>query len=187
MRVRIPSLTENKYARPEYERRLLLKEPPDGLDQSAYVRVVDHYLRGTRLRLRRMERPQDDVVQYKLAVKFNDNSLPEGCVALTNLYLTEDEYDYLRPFVGSDSVVKRRYPFVDNGLRYGVDVFEGLHAGLILAEIGFETAHEYERFSLPDFAVEDVTKDAFFNGGRLARVLQSLFESVLAERLKNQV
>ena len=187
MRVQVPSLAENKYARPEYERRLLLKEPPAGLDESAYARIVDHYVRGTRMRLRRMEWPQKDVVQYKLAVKFSDHSLPEGCVALTNLYLTEDEYDYLRPFVGSDSVAKRRYPFVHNGLRYGLDVFEGLHVGLVLAEIGFETAEEYERFSLPDFAVEDVTQDPFLTGGSLARVPQSLFGSVLAEHLKTRV
>jgi CYTH domain-containing protein len=116
-------------------------------------------------------------------VKFHDDSLPEGCVALTNLYLTEYEYDYLRPFVGADNVIKRRYSFVYEGRRYGVDIFEGPHAGLILAETDFETAEEYERFQMPSFAVEDVTKDAFFTGGSLARAPQSLLAAVLAKRL----
>jgi hypothetical protein len=177
------SLAENKYARPEFERRFLLREAPAGIDQTSHARIVDHYISGTRFRLRKVEWPHTGVVEYKFAVKFHDNSLPEGCVAITNLYLTENEYDYLRPFVGGDSIIKQRYPFVHEGCRYGVDIFEGPHAGLILAETGFETAEEYERFQKPSFAVEDVTKDAFFTGGSLARTPQSLLAATLAKRL----
>ena len=181
--MRIRSLAENKYARPEYERRLLLREVPRGLDESAQARIVDDYIPETRMRLRRIEWPNQAVVEYKLGLKFPDPFLPDGCVALTNLYLTEGEYDYLRLFVGRDSVVKRRYPFVHAGLHYGVDVFEGPHAGLILAEIEFKTAQEFARFQKPDFAVQDVTMDAFFTGGKLARALQSTLGAVLKERL----
>ena len=183
MQVRIRSLAENKYARPEYERRLLLREVPRGLDESTHTRIVDYYIAETRMRLRRVEWPNQNLVEYKLGLRFPDPSLPDGCVALTNLYLTENEYEDLRLFVGRDSVVKRRYPFVHSGLRYGVDVFEGPHAGLILAETEFQTASEFTRFQKPDFAVEDVTMDAFFTGGNLARVPSSILAAVLKERL----
>jgi CYTH domain-containing protein len=61
--------------------------------------------------------------------------------------------------------------------------FEGRHAGLVLAEVGFETADEYERFQKPDFALEDVTTDMFFTGGNLATVPESTLHRVLDERL----
>lgn len=182
MQVRMRSLAENKYARPEYERRLLLRETPSGLDEIDYVRIVDYYIPNTRMRLRRVEWPNQGMVEYKLGLKFADPSLPDGCVALTNLYLTESEYDHLRLYVGRDRIVKQRYPFVHGGLRYGIDVFEGLHAGLILAEIGFKTAEEFTRFEKPHFAVEDVTLDPFFTGSKLAAVPQSILEAMLEER-----
>jgi len=54
---------------------------------------------------------------------------------------------------------------------------------LILAEIGFDSAEEYERFQKPDFALADVTTEAFFTGGELARVLESALRRMLDERL----
>jgi CYTH domain-containing protein len=183
MKARVPSLAENKYARPEYERRFLLKTLPEGLDDSKYARIVDHYVKETRLRLRRVERPSAGIVEYKLGLKFGDSSLPAGCVALTNLYLTEAEYDYLRPFVRADSIVKRRYPYVHNGGRYGIDVFEGTQQGLILAEIELNTADEFLSCPTPEFAVCDVTVDSFFTGGNLAAAPRSLITAKLAEFL----
>ena len=44
MQVRMRSLMENKYARPEYERRLLLRETTAGLDEANSARIVDHYM-----------------------------------------------------------------------------------------------------------------------------------------------
>ena len=184
MQVRLRSLSENKYARSEYERRLLLGEAPPGIDQVNFARIIDHYIPRTRMRLRRMEWPNQGIVEFKFGLKFPDPSLPNGCVALTNLYLTEHEYEYLRLFVGSDSIAKRRYPFIHVGVSYGIDVFEGQHAGLVLAEIGFETADEYERFRMPDFALADVTTDAFFTGGALATIPESLLRRVLDQRLR---
>lgn len=183
MQTRMRSLADNQYARPKYERRLLLMEAPAGIDEANRARIVDHYMTRTRMRLRRVEWPNQGIVEYKFGLKFPDGSLPVGCLALTNLYLTESEYDYLRLFVGGDSVVKRRYPFVHDGARYTVDVFETRHAGLILAEIGFDSAEEYERFQKPDFALADVTTEAFFTGGELARVLESALRRMLDERL----
>ena len=184
MRVRMRSLMDNKYARPEYERRLLLQEAPPGLDEANYARIVDHYIPRTRMRLRRMEWQSQDLVEYKLGLKFPDPSLPNGCVAMTNLYLTEHEYDYLRLFIDSDSMVKRRYPFVHRGAGYSIDVFEAPHACLVLAEIEFETADEYQRFQMPDFALADVTTDTFFTGGAFATAPESILRRVLDERLR---
>ena len=72
MQVRMPSLAENRYAHPEYERRLLLREVPRGLDESAHARIVDYYIPDTRMRLRRIEWPYQGVVEYKLGLKFPD-------------------------------------------------------------------------------------------------------------------
>jgi hypothetical protein len=186
MQVRSRSLSENKYACSEYERRLLLQEAPPSIDAAKHARIVDHYLPGKRMRLRRMEWPNHGIVEYKFGLKFPDPSLPDGCVALTNLYLTENEYDHLRLFGGSACIVKRRYPFVHAGVSYGIDVFEGQHAGLVLAEIGFETADEYARFQMPDFALADVTTEVFFTSGELATVPESILRRVLDDRLRRR-
>jgi hypothetical protein len=184
MKTRIRSLSENKYARPEYERRLLLREVPPGIDEANVARIVDRYIPNTRMRLRRIEWRNEGLAEYKLALKFADPSLPSGCVAITNFYLTESEYDEVRLYLGGEHIVKRRYPFTHEYVRFGIDVFDGPHAGLILAEAAFETGREYESFVKPDFAVEDVTSDPFFTGGALARVPEASLRRVLDERLK---
>ena len=48
----------------------------------------------------------------------------------------------------------------------------------------FETADEYQRFQMPDFALADVTTDTFFTGGAFATAPESILRRVLDERLR---
>jgi CYTH domain-containing protein len=146
-----------KYARFEVERRFLVGTPPPlGADGR---RIVDRYLDGTRLRLRRMERLDGSETLLKLGQKLATGD-PER-VALTNVYLSEAEHAVLAALPAAE-LRKTRYrvdPFV-------VDVFEGRHAGLVLAE-----ADPRELAGpLPDWIVRDVTDDDRYTGGALARV-----------------
>ena len=153
---RVPG--EGAYARPERERRFLLDGLPEGLGPAR--RVEDRYLDGTTLRLRRVE--ADGLVVCKLTQKVRTGGGP-GQVALTNLYLTEDEHRRLSVLPGA-VLVKLRRPWV-HGLV--VDEHTGPLAGLVLAELEVDDL----RAPLPPVPglTREVTDEERWTGAALAR------------------
>jgi CYTH domain-containing protein len=150
-----------KYARYEYERRFLLSAVPPG-QPARTVRIHDRYISSTRVRLRRMDQvePFDQPV-FKLTQKVPADDGGPG--AITTIYLSEAEYEVFAAIPATPlTKIRQSLP------PYGIDVFEGELAGLILAEIEFETEADYEAFKVPDFAVAEVTADRRFTGGQLA-------------------
>lgn len=169
-----------KYACLEIERRYLLAELPAGIgNESGGWRIVDRYIVGTRLRLRRMEALAGDEVVYKLGQKYVAEGQGAAESTMTNLYLNEAEYGALAA-LEARVLVKRRYPFWFEGRAYSVDVFEGAHEGLALAEIECETAAACAALATPPFALRDVTEEAFFRGGYLASLTRETFEKEFA-------
>ena len=82
------------------------------------------------------------------------------------MILSPDEHAALLALPGAD-LRKRRYHDDVAGRVFGVDVFEGPLAGLVLCSIETDTLEELERVALPAYAGPDVTHDPFFCGGRL--------------------
>jgi CYTH domain-containing protein len=163
------------YGRIEWERRFLLRRAPDGLDPRSAVAILDRYLIGTRLRLRRMESP-DGLVRHKLAKKLARGE--RGGVVMGNLYLTAEEHAALAG-VAAHEVRKRRHALGS----WSVDVFAGALQGLVLAEIEAESREALAR-EAPPFAVEaEVTDDERFTGGRLAATSATELQALLRERL----
>lgn len=155
-----------KYARTERERRFLLRGLPAGLP-AAYRRIRDWYLDGTRLRLRRVEDPDGGVLERKFGQKYSEALGAGLSTTLTNLYLTEAEYEVLRT-LGGRPIVKRRYSYLHRRRGYSVNVFEQELEGLVLAEIEFDSDQAAASLSTPEFAIADVTDELFFTGGVLA-------------------
>jgi len=156
-----PTGKARKYALVERERRFLLAESPVGVP-THQVLIEDRYLRGTRLRLRRMTNLEEPGFRltYKLTQKIPSVSGAPGLI--TTLYLSADEYAALLG-IPADTLRKTRSSFPP----LGVDVFEGPLHGLVLAEAEFETARDEASFNLPAQAVAEVTADVRFTGGRL--------------------
>ena len=146
---------QGAYARPERERRFLLDGLPDGLGPGRLVE--DRYLDGTTLRLRRVS--GDGLVVCKLTQKVRTGDGPAQ-VALTNLYLTEEEHRRLSVLPGAD-LVKVRRPWVAGLV---VDEHTGPLAGLVLAELEVEDLAA----PLPDVPGlgREVTHDERFTGPR---------------------
>lgn len=69
----------------------------------------------------------------------------------------QDAEDMLAVFCGTRVIEKTRYYLHYEGFLWEVDVFEGRHKGLIVAEIELED--ENTEFALPPFAGEEVTSD----------------------------
>ena len=174
-----------KYACLETERRYLLKTIPDDLaaDTNGWL-ITDHYFLNTRLRLRKMESMRGHENVYKLTQKYRSETQNASETTITNVYLTEAEYNFLQP-LEAKIIRKRRCPYSAQNHNFSIDVFEGRHQGLILAEMEFEKTSELDELVLPLFALKDVTDDPFFSGGNLAMVRDNEFQPGLSQRIRD--
>ena len=174
-----------KYACLETERRYLLKAIPEDLpgNRNGWL-ITDRYFPHTRLRLRNMKSIPGNENIYKLTQKYRSRTQNAYETTITNLYLTEAEYNFLEP-LEAKIIKKKRYPYSAQDHNFSIDVFEGRHQGLILAEIEFETVSELDEFVFPSFALKDVTEDLFFTGGNLVVMTDEEFREGLSRRLRD--
>ena len=137
-----------KYACLETECRCLLKKIPDDLLETTNGwLIVDRYFPNTRLRLRHMRSISGKENIYKLTQKYRADTQNAYETTITNLYLTEEEYNHLASLEGK-LIQKKRYSYSAQNHTFSIDVFEGRHKGLILAEMEFATQAELDEFVL---------------------------------------
>jgi CYTH domain-containing protein len=165
---------EGRYAHVEREQRWVLAGCPDDLGHP--VSIDDLYIADTRLRLRRMT--AKDGVTYKLGQKVRRQAADPEWVKLTNMYLSEGEYQILARLKGPE-IRKTRRPWTTGPRTLVVDVFEGALAGLIMAEV--ELADEEPKIEPPPSALYDATDDDRFSGGRLAVTTADELQTLLTE------
>lgn len=170
-----PAAKSEKYARPERERRFLLAGLPPGAPIVRTARLVDHYLVGTRLRLRRAVETSGDATLtfHKLTQKI---PAPDGGPGLiTTIYLSRAEYEMLAA-LPARTLSKTRHSVPP----FGVDVFAAALDGLTLAEVEFDSDEAEHAFVPPSFALAEVTHDVRFTGGRLVETTQAELRAALA-------
>lgn len=169
-----------KYACLELERRYLLRSLPPNLQERGWL-ILDRYINGTRLRLRRMAPLEDGEPLYKLGQKYRAPGQSAAETTITNIYLNRAECERLT-LLDAAELIKKRYHYRQEGWRYSIDVFEGALQGLILAEIEYQTMVDCQELPFPSFAHAEVTEDPFFNGGNLATLSRMLLQAKLANR-----
>lgn len=152
----------SRFARPEWERRFLLDQSPVNASITRVRQIADRYIIGTRLRLRRIS-DSDGAVAFKLTQKLDRGAAGAFQGQLTTIYLTEEEYNILTALPAC-SLEKTRYSVPP----FGVDVFKGNLAGLILAEAEFSSVEEAAALKLPGYFIQEVTSDQRFTGGYLS-------------------
>ncbi|KKB84044.1 adenylate cyclase [Devosia limi DSM 17137] len=90
--------------------------------------------------------------------------------------LVRAEYEYAIPVEDARELLemaqphvleKRRYLVEHDGMTWEVDVFEGRHQGLVLAEIELERADQAVK--LPDWVGEEVSEDERYFNATLSR------------------
>src|SRR5215470_3905891 len=156
-------MLHDKYAKVERERRFLLAHFPSNATVVRNRCIKDSYIEGTTLRLR--EQSSDDgLTTFKLTQKLpvRGNGAQQGFI--TSMYLTEDEFHVLA-HLPARKLTKTRFSVPP----FGIDVFDGLLQGLILAEAEFDSTAAAESLTIPPFAAREVSKDDRFTGGQLAR------------------
>jgi CYTH domain-containing protein len=169
-------LRDGKYSRVERERRFLLAEPPSASGTTAARQITDRYLTGTRLRLRRVDHMAGQASEFKLTQKVPAGRPGPARGLITNIYLSEDEYDRL---AGLQAAVlsKTRVSLMP----VAIDIFGPPLHGLVLAEAEFATDEEAASFRPPPGSIAEVTDDPRFTGGRLARTERAELLAWLAE------
>jgi len=171
-----PPDKSRKYALPERERRFLLACLPDNPVIVRTARITDHYLLGTRLRVRHTVEAADGStrVVYKFTQKV---PAPDGSPGLiTTVYLDQAEYDALTT-LPARQLRKTRYSIPP----FGIDVFDPPLHGLTMAEIEFPSEAAFHAFAPPSFAVAEVTNDIRFTGGRLVTTTRDALLQALAD------
>lgn len=160
------------YARVERERRFLLERLPDHVDADEFERLVDGFVEGAYLRLRRVERPDGTEVVTKLGQKIVDPEAPDDPRRrqMTTIYLAPGQAEPLWSVVGLRAT-KRRYTVVESGRTFAIDVWEepAAAAGTILAEVECDTDAELDAVEPPSWAAREVTHDAAYSSVALAR------------------
>ena len=155
------------YARLEHERRFLVRAARlPSLDPADARLIEDRYIDGARLRLRRLSGGGCPTL-LKLTRKYG-GPRPEP---ITTLYLDADEYALLCDLPAA-TLVKRRHHVQVGDHWFGVDVFAGALAGLMLCEIEVESPEALASVELPDWAGDEVTDHPAFTGAALARAIE---------------
>ena len=139
------------------------------------VRLTDRYLTGTRLRLRAaVELDGGTAVERKLTQKVPGPLGGPGLI--TTIYLSAEEHDVLAQLPAEQlAKVRSSHP------PFGVDVFDNQLAGLVLAEVEFDTEEELTAFEPPQFALAEVTMDPRFTGGHLVTTSREELRIALRE------
>lgn len=150
-----------KYAQLEREQRWTVHKIPARAHPLA--EILDRYILGSRLRLRRVD-AGDDVV-LKLTQKVRTVEADPEIVKLTNMYLSSAEYAVVAALPAIE-LRKSRWQVSWNGSRLAIDELHDRLHGLMLAEVELDQTEP--RRSMPPFAVRDVTNDDRFSGGALA-------------------
>jgi CYTH domain-containing protein len=167
--------TGPKYSRIERERRFLLERFPQDAIVVRTRRIQDRYIHDARLRLR--EQTDDDgSTVFKFTQKISERGAGAQQGFITTMYLTRDEFCVLAQ-LPANKLAKTRYSVPP----FGIDVFEGVLEGLILAEAEFATAEDAAALEIPSFIYAEVSADDRFTGGRLVRASRDELRAWLAE------
>ena len=157
---------EPKYARTEWERRWLVNPSRRPSLEGEWMTIIeDRYIDGTRMRLRRMSRPDVGETKWKLTKKY-ECADPSARPIVTS-YLSAAEYELLRA-LPARALTKRRYHLPFEGRYWSVDLFEGQLAGLETIECEAENAAALAALVPPDWALREVTHLPQWQCGSLA-------------------
>lgn len=145
----------------EIERKYLIKNLPDNLEQYPCKHIAQGYLNTDPVV--RIRRSND---KYTLTYKGKGLMVREEY----NLPLNAESFEHLKSKIDGILIEKRRYliPFAGK-YTIELDIFEDELAPLQLAEVEFETEEDANSFVPPDWFGEDVTFSTDYHNSTLSR------------------
>ena len=148
----------------EIERKFLVKELPDNLDQYPHTDIEQGYLcTSPTLRIRRM----GDV--YWLTVKEKATTRSSAIHNREEEFrLNESKYNHLKSKCDGQMVLKTRYRIPVSDLTAELDIFHGRHEGLRIVEVEFPSTDDADLFTPPMWFGEDVSHNSRYRNSYLA-------------------
>lgn len=127
----------------EIERKYLVSHIPDNLSEYHCRQIEQGYLSTNPVvRVRR------DNDEYYLTYKGKGMMVREEY----NLPLNREAYEHLIQKADGNVITKKRYEIPDNtGYTIELDIFEGVFAGTVLAEVEFDSVEEADSYVAPEF------------------------------------
>jgi CYTH domain-containing protein len=166
---------EHKYAKIERERRFLLTQFPNNANVVRTRRIIDRYVDGTTLRLRKLI-DDDGSTAFKLTQKIpaRDSGGQQGLIV--TMYLTEAEFGVFEQ-LPAHTLTKTRHSVPP----FGIDVFDGELAGLLLGEAEFDSTAAADALIIPPYISREVSDDERFTGGNLVHASRQEIITALLE------
>lgn len=145
----------------EIERKFLIHKMPDSLCDYPCRLIEQAYLNvNPVVRVRR----EDET--YYMTYKGSGMMTREEY----NLPLDTSSYAHLLAKADGNIITKRRYLIPFGGYTIELDVFEGMFAGLVVAEVEFPTEEAATVFVPPEWFGEDVTFDGRYHNSYMSTV-----------------
>lgn len=153
----------------EIERKYAILQMPENLSGYKKKIIEQGYLcHNPTIRIRKSN--GDYILTYKS--KKGVDPLTQTHVNVNNeveLPLTEEAYFTLRTKIGGNMINKTRYLIpLQDGLTAELDVFEGLLAGLVFAEVEFPDIKSAEEFVPPAWFGQNLSPDKRFTNYNLS-------------------
>ena len=145
----------------EIERKYLVSHIPDNLSEYHCRQIEQGYLSTNPVvRVRR------DNDEYYLTYKGKGMMVREEY----NLRLNREAYEHLIQKADGNVITKKRYEIPDNtGHTIELDIFEGVFAGTVLAEVEFDSVEEADSYVAPEFFIKDVTTDTQYHNSNMSK------------------
>ena len=145
----------------EIERKYFVSGIPDNIDSYPCRFIEQGYLNTAPVV--RVRRDNDN---YYLTYKGGGMMAREEY----NLPLNKEAYEHLIKKADGNIITKKRYEIPDgNGYTIELDIFEGLFAGTILAEVEFPTIEAANSYTVPSWFIDDVTNDPAYHNSNMSR------------------
>jgi adenylate cyclase len=147
----------------EIERKFLVRELPADLEQSRSTRIEQGYIAiaddGTEVRVRR----RDGAAVLTVKSGGGRSRLEE------EIAIDAERFTRLWPLTEGRRLEKTRHLIpTATGLTIELDVYSGVLAGLIVAEVEFGSEDQADAFEPPEWFGAEVTEDARFKNQKLA-------------------
>ena len=148
----------------EIERKYLVSALPEGLDAFPHTEIEQGYLcTSPTLRIRRM----GDA--FILTAKEHVRSTTSAIVNREEEFeLSKEAYTKLRAKCDGQMVCKTRYHIPVGEYTAELDIFHGVHKGLLLAEVEFPSVEAADAFTPPVWFGKDVSADPQYRNSYLA-------------------
>ncbi len=152
----------------EIEKKYKVKSIPDDLTQYNSKHIQQGYL--CRTPVIRIRKSNDNyILTYKSKDNIEQTLLEVGCVSNeVELPLTKEAYQHLCKKIDGHLICKTRYILpLQDGLVAELDIFSGVHKGLVVVEVEFPDGNTARSFSPPEWFGEEVSSDSRYQNNNL--------------------